>query len=103
MLANIKLLKLCEKSKEKAKNLIFQNSIFQVNRYDKEVLLNVVVCLLIVSKHHQVSQKPSQKKKEKKWLYIRKPSEKIPQEIAQLNACETSPRNNIFFFINRDF
>ena len=59
MLVNISLLKLCQKSKEKSRNLIFQNLIFQVNRYDKEVSLNVVTCLLIVLKHHHVSQKPS--------------------------------------------
>ena len=62
MLANISLLKLCEKSKEKARTSIFWNLIFQVNRYDKEVSLNVAACLLIVLKHQQVSQKPSQKK-----------------------------------------
>ena len=46
--------------KRESKNfeLSFQNTIFQISRYNKEVLLNVVVYLLIVSKHHQVSQKP---------------------------------------------
>ena len=33
----------------------------QKSKYNKEVLLNVVVYLLIVLKHHQVFQKPSQK------------------------------------------
>ena len=38
-----------------------------------------------------------------KWLYIRKPLGKVPQETTQLNAWEISPRNNIFFFMNYDF
>ena len=67
----------------------------------KELLLNVVVCLLIVLKHRQVSQKPSQKKNE--WFCIRKPLGKIPQETTELNAWEISARNNKFFFINYDF
>ena len=41
--------------------------------------------------------------KKMKWLYIRKPLGKVPQETTQLNAWEISPRNNIFFFMNYDF
>ena len=72
-----------QKEKRELRFFIFMSLIFQVNIYDKELLLNVVVCLLIALKHHQVSQKPSQKNG---WLCIRKPLGKIPQETTELNA-----------------
>ena len=60
-------------AKRKSEKFDFLELLFQINRYDKEVSLNVVVCLWIAFDTF------AKKKEKKKWLYIRKTLGKIPQ------------------------
>ena len=82
MLANISLLKLCDKSKEKEKF-----DFLEFNFPDKQIWWRSFVecgCMPFDSVEISpgFSETFAKKKKKKKWLYIRKPLGKIPQETA---------------------